>query len=205
MDVDLEDAGCRARYLIRDRDAKFPRLFDTILADAGIETVPSGVRMPRMNSIMERWVQTCRRELLDRTLIWNQSHLLHALREFEQVRSAGLATTLEVRGAAADDVPARLQLTVYRVVQEALTNTLKHGGIGTRASVRLHFLPGELRVDIDDDGAGKTVPAPASSTGSGLVGMRERVRAYGGDVQAGPRQPEGWKVSAQLRLDSATT
>jgi transposase InsO family protein len=82
--MDLEDTGCRARFLIRDRDGKFPALFDTILADAGIEVVLSGVRMPRMNSIMERWVQTCRRELLDRTLIWNQRHLLHALREFEQ-------------------------------------------------------------------------------------------------------------------------
>jgi putative transposase len=82
--MDLEDAGCRARFLIRDRDGKFPDLFDTILADAGIEVVLSGVRMPRMNSIMERWVQTCRRELLDRTLIWNQRHLLHALREFER-------------------------------------------------------------------------------------------------------------------------
>jgi transposase InsO family protein len=81
--MDLEDAGCRARYLIRDRDGKFPARFDTILADAGIETVLSGVRMPRMNSIMERWVQTCRRELLDRTLIWSQPHLLHTLREFE--------------------------------------------------------------------------------------------------------------------------
>lgn len=82
--MDLEDAGCRARFLIRDRDGKFPALFDTILADAGIEVVLSGVRMPRMNSIMERWVQTCRRELLDRTLVWNQWHLIHALREFEQ-------------------------------------------------------------------------------------------------------------------------
>jgi transposase InsO family protein len=82
--MDLQDAGCRARFLIRDRDGKFPGLFDAILADAGIEVVLSGVRMPRMNSIMERWVQTCRRELLDRTLTWNQSHLLHALREFEQ-------------------------------------------------------------------------------------------------------------------------
>ena len=82
--MDLDDVGCRVRFLIRDRDGKFPALFDTVLADAGIETVVSGVRMPRMNSIMERWVQTCRRELLDRTLIWNQSHLLHALREFEQ-------------------------------------------------------------------------------------------------------------------------
>ena len=58
-------------------------MFDTVLADAGVSVVLSGVRMPRMNAIMERWVQTCRRELLDRTLVWNQPHLLHALREFE--------------------------------------------------------------------------------------------------------------------------
>jgi transposase InsO family protein len=68
--MDLEDASCRARFLIRDRDGKFPGLFDAIIGDAGIETVLSGVQMPRMNSSMERWVQTCRRELLDRTLIW---------------------------------------------------------------------------------------------------------------------------------------
>ncbi|TJZ96558.1 integrase core domain-containing protein [Actinacidiphila oryziradicis] len=82
--MDLEDAGCHVRYLIRDRDGKFPALFDTILKDAGIEVVLTGVRVPRMNSIIERWVQTCRRELLDRTLIWNNRHLLHTLREFEQ-------------------------------------------------------------------------------------------------------------------------
>lgn len=81
--MDLEDANCRARFLIRDRDGKFPALFNAVLADAGITVVLSGVRVPRMNSVMERWVQTCRRELLDRTLIWNQAHLLHALREFE--------------------------------------------------------------------------------------------------------------------------
>jgi putative transposase len=78
----------RARFLIRDRDGKFPGLFDAILADAGIETVLSGVQMPRMNAFMEPWVQTCRRELLERTLIWNQAHLLHALREFEQFYNA---------------------------------------------------------------------------------------------------------------------
>lgn len=82
--MDLEDARCRARFLIRDRGGKFPALFDAILADAGIEVGLSGVRMPRMNSITERWLQTCWRELLDRTLIWNQRHLLHALRAFEQ-------------------------------------------------------------------------------------------------------------------------
>ena len=81
--MDLEDAGCRARWMIRDRDGKFPALIDAVLADAGIKVVLTGVCMPRMNSIMERWVQSCRRELLDRTLIWNQRHLLQALREFE--------------------------------------------------------------------------------------------------------------------------
>jgi hypothetical protein len=79
--MDLEDAGCRVNYLIRDRDGKYPALFDTILTDAGITVVRSGVQMPGMNAAMERWLRTCRRELLDRTLIWNQQHLLHALRE----------------------------------------------------------------------------------------------------------------------------
>jgi transposase InsO family protein len=81
--MDLEDVGCQARFLIRDRDGKFPALFDAVLKDAGIEVVLSGIQMPRMNAVMERWVLTCRRELLDRTLIWNQQHLLHAMREFE--------------------------------------------------------------------------------------------------------------------------
>jgi len=117
----------------------------------------------------------------------------------EQVRSAGLPTTLEVRGAAAE-VPPGVQLTVYRLVQEALTNTLKHGGSGASASVRLNYLPGELRVDVDDDGAGGTAPASAG-IGSGLAGMRERVRAYGGEVHAGPGQSRGWKVAARLSTD----
>ena len=120
-------------------------------------------------------------------------------RLIEQVRSAGLDTTLEIQGQA-PDVPAGVQLTVYRLVQEALTNTLKHGGAGARASVRLRYLPGELLVDIDDDGAGAAAPATAG-VGGGLLGMRERVHAYGGDVRAGPRQPGGWQVSARLRLD----
>jgi transposase InsO family protein len=82
--MDLEDAGSAARYLIRDRDGKYPALFDAILADAGITVVRSGVQIPRMNAIMERWVRTCRRELLDRTLIWNQRHLLHALHDLHE-------------------------------------------------------------------------------------------------------------------------
>ncbi|MET7336353.1 hypothetical protein [Nonomuraea sp. NPDC005650] len=64
--MDLEDAGNRVRFLIRDRDGKFPALMDEILAEARIKTVLTGIRMPRINSIMERWVQSCRHELLDR-------------------------------------------------------------------------------------------------------------------------------------------
>ncbi|MGW7003397.1 integrase core domain-containing protein [Streptomyces sp. NPDC054933] len=71
-------------HLICDRDAKFTAAFDAVLQTEGIEVVQTGVRMPRMNAIMERWVRTCPSELLDRTLIWNQTHLLHALREYEQ-------------------------------------------------------------------------------------------------------------------------
>lgn len=70
--------------MIRDRDGKFPALFDAVLKDTGIEAVLTGIQMPRMKSITERWVQTRRHEPLDRTLIWNQRHLRHALREFEQ-------------------------------------------------------------------------------------------------------------------------
>jgi putative transposase len=82
--MDLDDIGHRAKFLIRDRDGKFPHLFNAILADASIQVVLTGIQMPRMNAIMERWIQTCRHELLDRTLIWNQRHLLHALREYER-------------------------------------------------------------------------------------------------------------------------
>jgi transposase InsO family protein len=82
--MDLEDAGASAKFPIRERDSKFTAVFDAVLQDAGLRVVTTGVRMPRMNSIMERWIQTCRHELLDRTLIWNQRHLMHVLREFEQ-------------------------------------------------------------------------------------------------------------------------
>jgi transposase InsO family protein len=84
--MDLEDADslARVRFLIRDRDGKYPALIDEILGGAGIVTVLTGVRVPRMNAIMERWVKTLRGELLDRMLIWNEAHLRHALREYER-------------------------------------------------------------------------------------------------------------------------
>jgi signal transduction histidine kinase len=122
------------------------------------------------------------------------------------VRAAGLDTSVEISGQI-PDLPEGLQLTVYRLVQEALTNTLKHAGADARAVVRLRFLPGELSLEVDDDGAGRdgTASSGAASPGpgGGLLGMRERARAYGGDVLAGPREPHGWRVRAHLKLESA--
>ncbi|MGW6403909.1 integrase core domain-containing protein [Streptomyces sp. NPDC055134] len=81
--MDLTETNATVTCLIQDRDAKYPALFDEILSDVGIRVVLTGVRIPRMNAIIERCVQTCRHELLDRTLIWNEPHLRHALRQFE--------------------------------------------------------------------------------------------------------------------------
>ncbi|WP_327249013.1 integrase [Streptomyces sp. NBC_01320] len=82
--MDLEDAGWQARFPMRDRNGRFPDLFDAVLNDAGVGVVLGDIEMPRMNSIWERWVQICRCGLLDRILIWIQCHLLQAIREFEQ-------------------------------------------------------------------------------------------------------------------------
>ena len=76
--------------MIRDRGSNFTTAFDAVLADAGIRTVLCNVRTPRMNALAERWIGGCRRELLDRTLIWNQSHLQQVLRDYES-RAGGPA------------------------------------------------------------------------------------------------------------------
>jgi putative transposase len=81
--MDLEDAGTRAKFVLHDRDASFTAAFDSVFQAAGIRVIRSAVQAPRMNSVMERWIGSCRRELLDRTLIWNQRHLMIVLREYE--------------------------------------------------------------------------------------------------------------------------
>jgi putative transposase len=81
--MDLEDAGTQAKFVLHDRDASFTATFDAVFRAAGIKVIRSAVQVPRMNSIMERWIGSCRRELLDRTLIWNQMHLMTVLREYE--------------------------------------------------------------------------------------------------------------------------
>jgi putative transposase len=81
--MDLGDQAHRVTFMIRDRGSNFTAAFDAVLAGAGIRTVLCNVRTPRMNAIAERWTGGCRRELLDRGLIWNQAHLRRILRDYE--------------------------------------------------------------------------------------------------------------------------
>jgi transposase len=81
--MDLDDAGTSVKFVLHDRDASFTLAFDAVFHAAGVRVIRSAVQAPRMNSIMERWIGSCRRELLDRTLVWNQRHLMIVLREYE--------------------------------------------------------------------------------------------------------------------------
>ncbi len=81
--MDLGDTGARAKFVLQDRDASFTQAFDAVFQAAEMRVIRSAVQAPRMNSIMERWIGSCRRELLDRALIWNLRHLTMVLREYE--------------------------------------------------------------------------------------------------------------------------
>lgn len=111
-----------------------------------------------------------------------------------EVTRAGVTVEVDTDGSLAD-VPPGVGFTGYRIVQEALTNVLKHAG-PSRASVRLAHQPGTLRIDVSDDGRG--VNGRATDGGHGLIGMRERVAVYGGTLQAGPRPGGGYLVTAVL-------
>ncbi len=118
---------------------------------------------------------------------------------FTRVRAAGLPVRYE-RSGPPGDTPPGVQLVIFRLVQEALTNTMKHAGPGASAAVRLQLAPGEVQVEVEDDGIGNAgVTRPP---GGGLTGMRERIGAFGGELTCGPRQPRGWRVTA--RLDPGT-
>jgi signal transduction histidine kinase len=110
------------------------------------------------------------------------------------VRSAGVSVDVTTSGER-HDIPPGVDLTAYRIVQEALTNVLKHAG-PAHANVVLGYEPSALRLEIADDGRG--VNGRATEGGHGLVGMRERVRVYGGSLEAGPVKGGGFRVIARL-------
>jgi signal transduction histidine kinase len=113
----------------------------------------------------------------------------------DEVSRAGLPVRLHVDGEPFP-LPRALDLSAYRIVQEGLTNALKHARAGT-ADVTVRYEPDELRIEVRDDGAG----SPASDgLGHGLVGVRERVKIYGGEMSAGPAPGGGFVLSTRLPI-----
>ncbi|MFJ6696284.1 sensor histidine kinase [Streptomyces sp. NPDC091272] len=124
----------------------------------------------------------------------------------EQVRTAGLTVDFKIEGTARP-LPSGVELTAYRIVQEALTNTRKHGGPEVGASVRLVYFDDGLGLLVEDDGRGAAhemyEDGGADGQGHGLIGMRERVGMVGGTLDAGPRPGGGFRISALLPLKPA--
>jgi len=120
---------------------------------------------------------------------------LDQLRELvDQARQAGMSVSLSLDGRPRP-LPEGAELAAYRVVQESLTNTRKHGGLAAAATVSLHYEPDGLVLQVTDDGLGA---AAADGPGHGLTGMRERIEMYGGTVDAGPLPGGGYQVTARL-------
>jgi signal transduction histidine kinase len=159
-----------------------------------------------------RQVAATGREALD-----EMGRLVHVLRDgmeqtggddrieavVDRARSAGLTVTL-TRADPPGEVPATVQRAAYRIVQEALTNVLRHAGQDATVTVRMGYEePGALTVEVTDDGAGRLATGRSDSGGHGLVGMRERVAVYGGQFEAAPRMGAGWRVRATLPVPVA--
>ncbi|AWK10466.1 two-component sensor histidine kinase [Streptomyces spongiicola] len=124
----------------------------------------------------------------------------------EQVRGAGLTVDFRIEGTPRP-LPSGVELTAYRIVQEALTNTRKHGGPDAGASVRLVYFDDGLGLLVEDDGRGAAhelyEDGGADGKGHGMIGMRERVGMVGGTLDAGPRPGGGFRISALLPLKPA--
>jgi len=117
--MDLGEQAHRVKFMIRDRGSNYTAVFDAVLADAGIRTVLCNVQTPRMNAIAERWIGGCRRELLDRTLVWNQAHLRRILREYETHHNQHRPHRPVDSAAPLNPLPERVDLEQYRVRRHA--------------------------------------------------------------------------------------
>jgi putative transposase len=117
--MDLGEQAHQIKFMIRDRGPNYTAAFDAVLADAGIRTVLCSVRAPRMNAIAERWIGGCRRELLDRTLIWNQRHLTTVLREYETHHNQHRPHRSLDSAAPLKPLPEPVDLEQYRVRRQA--------------------------------------------------------------------------------------
>src|SRR5215211_3423503 len=137
-------------------------------------------------------------EPASRSPIWSLDRLEDLV---SQAGAAGLVVKTETDGDVRP-LPFAVDVAAFRVVQEALTNVTRHAGKAT-ATVLVGYGDGELTVQVDDDGRGPSANASGPGGGKGIVGMRERVTALGGDLQAGARPGGGFRVRARFPLDGA--
>jgi signal transduction histidine kinase len=122
-----------------------------------------------------------------------------------RVREAGMPVELSVDAPAgsARALPPGIDLVAFRVVQEGLTNVMKHAG-QTRTTVHLEYRPRDLLITVCDDGGPRVGPGAEPGPGArGLIGLRERIAVYGGELDAGPRPGGGWRLTARIPLEPA--
>ena len=187
-------AGAARRII--DRDAGSAREAMSTIEEVG-RTALSEMR--RIVGVLrtERDVEQEGRELAPQPGLGDLEELL------DHVRETGLSVQLWIEGEARSPSPG-VDVAAFRLIQEALTNTLKHAGPQARAWVRLYYGDGDLTVEIEDDGRGTSTfgAGDGDSPGHGLVGMYERVALYGGELKIGPRVGGGFGVRARFPLEA---
>jgi signal transduction histidine kinase len=209
----------RAKQAVAEERTRIARELHDVVAhnvsvmvvQAGAERRSLGDDRPATREALEAIEQTGRQALTemrrllgmlrkddDELALAPQPSMKHLELLVSQVREAGMPVELEVEGEP-EPLPAGVDLSAYRIVQEALTNALKHAG-PARALVRVRYRSDELELEILDDGPGPAADATNGAGGHGLVGMRERVSMFGGDLAAGERSGGGYSVHARLPL-----
>ncbi len=184
-------AGAARRILHRDPES----VQDALSAIEQMGRTALG-EMRRLVGVLRTEAEPVRSELSPQPGVHDLSHLV------DQLRETGLQVQLWIEGESRLLSPG-VDLAAFRLVQEALTNTLKHAGPQARAWVRIQYADRQLKVEVEDDGRGLVAGLGRSddANGHGLMGMRERVALYGGDLRIGPRSGGGFEVRARFPLE----
>jgi signal transduction histidine kinase len=214
--LEREHAAEARRAVAEERTRIARELHDVVAHRVSLMTVQAGAAKTVAADDLEGAVQAMEAvEVAGRQALSELRHLLDVLRPeaevdgldpqpgladvprlLAQFEEAGLDVSLAMNGARTD-LPARVDLSAFRIVQEALTNVLKHAGTTARAEVRLSMDGHGVAIEVLDDGHGDTI-LPGS--GQGIVGMRERAQLLGGSLEAGPRPSGGFQVVARLPI-----
>lgn len=188
-----------ARFML-DRDPEQARTAVKVVADTGRQALEE---MRRLVGVLRDAGPAVGADGL--VVAADPEHRRLALAELPDLLARFGEAGLRIRSTVTGEPPALppgLELTVYRVVQEALTNALKHAGVGAGVEVVLAYTAEAVVVRVVDDGRGRPLVSPTPSGGHGLLGMRERVTVYDGSLTAGTRPAGGWQVEVRLPLPS---